>query len=86
MADLKLLARSIEMAKRTARPPRTKPPKGTWLGRACSSALGGMAGIYAFATPDNLSWLTSHGGKVFSGAAVLLAIANFIHSFRAEKK
>ncbi len=72
------------MVARKKKPPIV--PKQHWLSTVVAgmATIGGTIGTVA--TPDNIAWLMSHGGKLFSVIAACLAIANCVKIFRNPKQ
>ncbi len=74
-----------ERKKPRPKPPKPKPKK-TWSDVIGSGTLAVGAWVATVATPDNISWLMSHGGRVFTTVAAVLATAKSVYDWWPRKK
>lgn len=68
----------------TRRKPKPKPHQ-SWLTVVVGGMAAGMGTIGSIATPDNVQWLMSHGGRLFTLIATALAVVNCVKAFLPDK-
>jgi hypothetical protein len=66
--------------------PKPKPPKKTWGDVIAVGVLSAGTWVTTVATPENISWLMSHGGRVFTLIAAVLTTAKCIKDWWPKKK